>query len=40
MEMAMKKALEFAMGEKFTTVEAAHELINSRKAGGGGFSEE
>ena len=39
-DAAMKEAFEFAMGEKFTTVEAAHELINSRKAGGGGFSEE
>lgn len=34
-EEAMKEAFEFATGEKFTTIEAAHELINSRKADGG-----
>ena len=39
-EEAMKEAFEFATGEKFTTVEAAHELINSRKAGNGGILEE
>ena len=39
-EEAMKEAFEFAMGEKFTTVEAAHELINSRRAGGGGGTSE
>lgn len=39
-EEAMKEAFEFAMDEKFTTIEAAHELINSRKAGGGGGSSE
>ena len=33
-DAAMKEAFEFAMDEKFTTIEAAHELINSRKAGG------
>lgn len=39
-EKAMKEAFEFAMDEKFTTIEAARELINSRKADGGGLSEE
>ena len=36
----MKEVFEFAMEEKFTTIEAAHELINSRKAGNGGILEE
>ena len=39
-EEAMKEAFEFAMDEKFTTIEAARELINSRKADGGGLLEE
>ena len=39
-EAAMKEAFEFAMDEKFTTIEAAHELINARKTDGGDSRED